>query len=578
MVSSEDKVQLDDCLYHLECYEQSEMSENAPEVKKENAEEDRQLDATKDNAFVLIGKECETEREDAQEQPKSLDQVVEEFNAVIGSLESDMKNAPIILKKKMREGEDAKLDNSTPDKEKGMEINQKNNGLVDVVEEEQKETADSREKIHQILDRRNSLEEVALKTEKPSLKEVAKTEEEKKDYPDHLNPFGSEEDEESDETEKRKIKTQNNKPAQVKMENKQSKAKRGGKEYPDHLNPFGSDEEEDEDGESKHVTLSSKKAAKPEKKDDYPDDLNPFADSNDEEEQESIDTKIDKISKNTSAVDDYDESLNPFADDDDDQHYEQQKSSTPSRVIPAPMPRISLTRINQSNLNQASTSQLFNHSSTSSPNRSLTPEAGRWKSNKKRRAPEPPTTATSSANASMNNSMNLGDATSLTSYSNPVTPEFKRRQSLASVSKQSSLLGSATNSTNNLNGRQFDSLSDADRSMSASFSSTGRMGPNFSRSSGSLPRSYRKKKKAPPIPIPTRRIVNFSLEELLAEVNEIGDRLAENQSALKELERRFEANCNELTKGKLKKMVFEYLNLLSVQCALAKRQEELMYL
>lgn len=75
--------------------------------------------------------------------------------------------------------------------------------------------------------------------------------------------------------------------------------------YPDHLNPFGSDEEEDKSHSPELPKATITVSINPE---DYPDYLSPFGDD------------IDTSEVNPVTNDDYDESLNPFGDDTSEQH------------------------------------------------------------------------------------------------------------------------------------------------------------------------------------------------------------------------------------------------------------------
>lgn len=376
--------------------------------------------------------------------------------------------------------------------------------------------------------------------------------------------------------------------------------------YPEELNPFGSDDDDDEadddPSDTKKIQQSNtnKFAIRIPKDEEYPDELNPFADDDDDEDVSPASTNCNHFKLNTtkaSTIDDYDESLNPFANDEDDEEDVTEYASNSLSKPPPTAPRSSLQRIHQSNsaLDYSPYSSIrsssFDTRNTSTPNRSMTPNhGGKLPSNKKRAAPKPPTSI--SPSTSLTSSINLGDRLNACSQSNPVTPEISRKlSSLRSTSKLSchSEFGPSsvtTSSAHTLHAaeRSYDSLFDDHRpsSFKRSFESTckQRLSLRDTSGSGTIPRCV-KKKKAPPPPISVRRIVSCSAVEIIAEINEIGDKLSDNESSIKQIEETLQSHQNQthdLTKGKIKKLIFEYLNLISVKCALAKRQEELMYM
>lgn len=89
--------------------------------------------------------------------------------------------------------------------------------------------------------------------------------------------------------------------------------------YPDGLNPFGSDDEDEDEQNVKALTSI----------DEYPDYLSPFGEDSDDDNKEEKDDGNENINKtnqnelstsisNHKIEGDYDKSLNPFGDDDDE--------------------------------------------------------------------------------------------------------------------------------------------------------------------------------------------------------------------------------------------------------------------
>lgn len=98
-------------------------------------------------------------------------------------------------------------------------------------------------------------------------------------------------------------------------------------QYPDDLNPFGSDEEEESQQEQPQQPLGGQPTAEIDK---YPDHLSPFAD---EEEENNT--------QNHSNDDNYDNSLNPFAEEDEESTRSSPIPPQPEPVEapPVPLPR-----------------------------------------------------------------------------------------------------------------------------------------------------------------------------------------------------------------------------------------------
>jgi hypothetical protein len=558
LISAEQRFQLGDQVYHLHCYEQLE-EETVAKSNKLNQKEEEEEDPTNSLTAESVRNDSENKQESIEPRLNNSDATESQGQTAI----TDTSHDPMV-----------------------EQITQNGNS-INVVEETPSDS-DKSEPSDVILtkstDKSEPLDVILTKsTDKPEFPDVSLT----------------------------------------KLTEKSSKKKEPETDYPDELNPFRSDDDDEEEAEiqlpdisgfdSNHSQNSNKvtiqinsrnvsvigikgecvKNATTAKKctedGDYPDHLNPFADDDNDSENET-NNKNHVSNTKTSTIDDYDESLNPFADDDDEEEtaVTSPKPKLPFYRAPPTAPRSSLQRTTpSSNCSESPYSSIRSPSTdvrnTSTPNRSTTPNAGKWRSNKKRTAPKPPTTI--SPSVSMTSSITFGDMSSMTSQSNPVTPEVsRRRQSLNSCSKSNvdSEASSMATSTHNLHNveRSFESLCNVNPSLDRSIDSHSKEAISLRSTSDTLPR-VAKKKKAPSAPISVRRIVSCSAVEIIAEINDIGDKLAENENSIKQIEEKFEAHksgTTEMTKGKLKKLIFEYLNLVSMKCALAKRQEELMYL
>lgn len=350
--------------------------------------------------------------------------------------------------------------------------------------------------------------------------------------------------------------------------------------YPTDLNPFGEEEEaEDEETEQRaeqQTDILKKKF--------YPGDLNPFGE--DEEETSNV----------ASCATNYDDSLNPFGDEDEDNADE--KSAT--QQLPTPTPR-SLRNLNPavkspsqspipsrkllSSHNSHSTASLdrsrnrpphpppplpkngpvlkpspttlsLESADASSPSdlgpRSSTPQPRPSRPLKKKAAPKPPSPSVPPNDRSVNATK---DCLSLnTSFASVEASPNVSAVSSVPGSPASARVGSRRVSLTPSVGSVRSDL-DSDASHSIGNSST-----------------LKKKRQAPAPPQATRREVFGSLDTIQAELNDIGDRLAEIQIHVVHLEDEFKAN-----NGEQSELIYNYLEFAKETCSLARKQEELMY-
>ncbi|KAG8194337.1 hypothetical protein JTE90_029210 [Oedothorax gibbosus] len=131
------------------------------------------------------------------------------------------------------------------------------------------------------------------------------------EYPDNLNPFGSEKDEEN--------KNLNGKEEKGQQED----------EYPDGLNPFASDDEEYEQENDYPEELNPfTDDAENEQENDYPDELNPFADDEENEQENDYPEELNPFTDDEENY--YPDKLNPFTDDEKNE----QKNDYPEELNP----------------------------------------------------------------------------------------------------------------------------------------------------------------------------------------------------------------------------------------------------
>lgn len=366
--------------------------------------------------------------------------------------------------------------------------------------------------------------------------------------------------------------------------------------YPTDLNPFG----EDEDGENEEQPAGPKSVPP---KINYPGDLNPFGE---EEEKDQEACAINKSSK-----DDYDKSMNPFGDEEDEVDVNQvnpipkprrknrTSSSRPSseivqpsplksvRVAPpipgkpihrpnVPPPRPPQSEFVRSSLNGSIRSSDGNGSSSPTPVGRTRPPVSPRSGTPKRKppAPKPPSSGTSSLHQSPVPDRNISSLSNRASTPSPIlcsplkhetsvpgTPETNRSGSFAL--RRPSVSSSVGSSSLRSEPNSFVSCNSEDDEKSKTLT------PNPVETKLT---SRPIKRQAPAPPSATRRTVVGSLETIQADLNSIGDRLAEIQVQMKLLEESF-ANNPEYSDT----LVYNYLDLLRETCSLARKQEELMY-
>lgn len=381
---------------------------------------------------------------------------------------------------------------------------------------------------------------------------------------------------------------------------------KSGKFYPTDLNPFG---DEDEGSDEARIDESNNETI--EHKINYPGDLNPFGD-----EPEDGSSAIEKLP----GKNDYDKSKNPFGDDDDEVDISQVNPIPKPRRKNRPSPGRPASEIVQSKLlkssrvappvptskpiirpNQApprppqsdSVRKSLNGSiksfegpfdAAASPimaSRSRPPVSPRSSTPKRKPpAPMPPSSGTSSLAQSPVPERNTSSLSTRASTPSSSPSPSNGIAGNSNVSKQQpSLPGTPKSDRSNLDRRSsFTSSAGSSSVRSGSFISCA-SDTNDERSKTLTPSDVDKKvvarpvkRQAPAPPTATRRTVVGSIETIQADLNNIGDRLAEIQIQMKHLEESFSNNPEY---GE--ELVYNYLELLKETCFLARKQEELMY-
>ena len=343
--------------------------------------------------------------------------------------------------------------------------------------------------------------------------------------------------------------------------------------YPDDLNPFGSEGEagEEEEESPRHVNKSAKKPGDS--------SLNPF----DEEDDNN---------------DEYDELLNPFSDSHDDKSdkvpppissgkstpYElrgkvftcRKKASSPQEapsMNPVPKPRTSLFVSANSSHRQSSPCALRRETKSTGH---LTPSRNSYRVSRPHLPPPP---------APADLAKCLDDV-----HISPDSPSSGRRRkppapkppSPLNVASMSSLASSLANSSANLDANSLHSVgsncspTSSPRRLSSANASANNESDAATATSSIPIKVPRKKRQAPAPPKAIRRTVIDSIESIQANLNEIGDELANVANQFKPLEEYF-ANNPAAESPDVDNKIYKYLQLARETCTLARRQEELMY-
>lgn len=360
------------------------------------------------------------------------------------------------------------------------------------------------------------------------------------------------------------------------------------------LNPFDEDDANDEFFEMESSIASDLTNQKTENKSQtdeksYPKDLNPFGSDEENDDLEEIDKQeldkqeLDKHSSqpkqsmSSSAAKDYPDELNPF--DENDETVEEldrspelkpvEKVKPDQLLLPKNYSTSSLERFNgkpnpsqfKSFTNLRPNRNSFNQNYDSLSVRSLTPD-GKWKSNKKRQAPRPPTDLKpSSINSasSVNNASASPNNASSSNTSSPILGSNKPHPN-----------GKDTESTYHSSQSLSENEKDSLVSLTNSEASESKENVGHTRRA--------KKNKAPQLPTLIRFVT--SIEEIERECDTIGDNLLVNSNSIREIEIKLKDNQTDkqLSKSQIKKQLYQFMSLVETKCSLAKRQAELMFM